>query len=198
MDGFLKKKNKIWRGQMYSETRYSLILWLEKELPKITGDVLNIAAGGWLIPKQLLTNSKLGKYFTYDQKFYGDSKNPVKMYGDAHQLPKKWDNRWDCVIMNQALECMKNPFIVIKEMYRVLKPGGTILIDTPFAVSWFGYGAYPDTLKKKFPVKDYWRITPQGLEMLLMDAGFKKEKIAIETSGPNKWDCYCVMAKAIK
>jgi len=198
VDGYKKEKKNLWRKNYYSDTRYSVIKWLEKELPKIEGDVLNVAAGGWPVPKMLLTNPKLGKYFTFDKKLYGDSKNPVNKYGDAHSLPPEWNNRWDCVMMNQALECMKNPFTVTREIYRVLKPGGVALIDTPFNVSWFGYGAYPDTLKKKFPVEDFWRITPQGLEMLLIEAGFKKEKITIETSGPNKWDCHCVMVKAIK
>lgn len=198
MDGYKKEKKHKWRGNMYSDTRYAVIKWLERELPKITGDVLNIAAGGWPVPEQLLTNPKRGKYFTVDKKHYGDSKNPVRKYCDAHALPPEWTERWDCVMMNQALECMVNPFTVLSEMYRVLKPGGVCLIDTPFNVSWFGYGAYPDTLKKKFPVDDYWRITPQGLELLFNQAGFKRKNITIETSGPNTWDPYCIMGKAVK
>ena len=54
MDGHPNKKNKKYNGQMYSETRFAVIKWLEKELPLITGDVINISAGNWDVPKNFL------------------------------------------------------------------------------------------------------------------------------------------------
>jgi SAM-dependent methyltransferase len=179
---------------MYSETRYAVIKWLERELPNITGDVLNVAAGGWPVPKQLLTNPKLGKYFTYDQKFYGDGKNPVNKYGDVHDMPKEWTNRWDCVICNQSIECFENPVKAMSEMRRVLKPGGVLLIDAPFNYRWFGESSFPGKKPKLHRVYDYWRITRDGWELLTKD--FKSVKI--DRSGPNKWDPYCYMVKCIK
>ncbi len=137
MDGHPNPKNCKWRGQMYSATRYAVIKWLEKELPSISGDVLSVAAGGWPVPKQLLDFKKVKKYTTFDKKFYGDGKNPVDVYGDVHAMPKDWDNKWDCVICNQAIECFKNPFKAISEMHRVLKPGGVLLIDAPYNYRWF-------------------------------------------------------------
>jgi SAM-dependent methyltransferase len=194
MDGYPNKKSKSWRGNMYSETRYAVIKWLERELPNVTGEVLNVAAGGWPVPKQLLDPKKVTKYTTYDQKFYGDGKNPVDIYGDVHSLPKKWTNKWDCVICNQAIECFKNPFKAMEEMHRVLKIGGVILIDFIFAYRWFGYGSFPGHKPKKHRVYDYWRFTRDGVELLMED--FKNVKI--ERTGPEKWNAYCYMAKGIK
>lgn len=194
MDGHPIPKSKKWRGQVYSETRYAVIKWLERELPSVTGDVLNIAAGGWPVPKQLLTNPGVKSYVTYDQKFYGDSKNPVSEYGDVHSMPKDWTNKWDCVICNQAMECFSNPFKAISEMYRVLKPGGVLYIDAPFNYRWFGEGSFPGKSPKKHRVYDYWRISRDGWELLTKDFS----KVIIEDSGPNKWDPYTYMIKAIK
>jgi hypothetical protein len=53
MDGHPNPKTKKWKGNLYSETRHAVIEWLSKELPEITGDVLNVAAGNWPIPKRL-------------------------------------------------------------------------------------------------------------------------------------------------
>jgi len=194
MDGHPNPKTCKWRGQMYSETRYAVIKWLERELPTVTGDVLNVAAGGWPVPKQLLDPKKITKYVTYDQKFYGDGKNPVDVYGDVHDMPKEWTNKWDCVICNQAIECFKNPFKAMEELYRVLKVGGVLYIDAPFNYRWFGESSFPGKKPKRHRVYDYWRITRDGWEMLTT----KFRTVKIERSGPNKWDPYCYMIKCVK
>lgn len=194
MDGDPNPKKCKWRGEMYSETRYAVIKWLEKELPNISGDVLNVAAGGWPVPKQLLDFKKVTKYVTYDQKFYGDGKNPVEVYGDVHSMPKEWTNKWDCVICNQAIECFKNPFKAVSEMRRVLKTGGVLLIDAPFNYRWFGESSFPGKKPKKYRVHDYWRITRDGWELLMSDF----RNVRIDRSGPNKWDPYVYMIKGVK
>lgn len=194
MDGHPNPKNCKWRGQMYSETRYAVIKWLERELPKVTGDVLNVAAGGWPIPKMLLTNPKVNSYVTYDQKFYGDGKNRVNVHGDVHAMPDDWTNKWDCIICNQAIECFKDPAGAMSELRRVLKKGGVLFIDAPFNYRWFGEGSFPGKKPKPYRVYDYWRITRDGWELLTED--FKD--VRIERSGPNKWDPYGYMVKCIK
>lgn len=194
MDGHPNPKSKTYRGRQYSETRYAIIKWLEKELPKIKGEVLNVAAGGWEVPKQLLDMKQVTKYTTFDKKFYGDGKNQVDVYGDVHNMPKEWTNKWDCVICNQAIECFENPAKAMDEFYRVLKPGGILLVDAPFNYRWFGEGSFPGQKVKKHKVYDYWRITRDGWDLLTK----KFTKTTVERSGPNKWDPYTYMVKCIK
>jgi SAM-dependent methyltransferase len=194
MDGYPAPKTKKWRGQLYSETRYAVILWLERELPNVTGDVLNVAAGGWPVPKQLLTNPGLGKYVTFDKKFYGDSKNPVDVYGDVHNMPKDWTDKWDCVICNQSAQSFHDLPKAISEMRRVLKPGATLLLDCNFCYRWFGEGSFPGKKPKKHRVYDYWRPTKDGWELLTKDFS----NVKIECSGPNVWSPYCYFIKAVK
>ena len=190
MDGYPNKKSKIWKKQAYSETRYAVIKWLERELPNITGDVLNVASGMWPVPKQLLTNPKLGKYTTYDKKKYGSSKNTVDVYGSAEDMPVEWTNKWDCVLCNQAIECFENPFKAMEEMYRVLKPGGVLLIDAPFNYREFCVGSWKDP---KQGAPDYWRITSDGWKILTKQ--FSTVKIeGFGGTGPHDRYVYCVRA----
>jgi SAM-dependent methyltransferase len=197
MDGYLKKKTNLWRKNYYSDTRYSVICWWEKELPKLHGSVLNVSAGNSEIPKMLMDMKNITKYTTFDKKLYSSSKNICDVYGDVHNMPFK-DEEYDNVINSQSLECYENPFLAVQNMYRVLKKGGVLLIDTPYNYSHFGHGSTPDSLKQKIPVSDYWRITFQGMKLLLLQAGFAENNIYVEHSGPTNWDYFCVMGKAIK
>lgn len=188
MDGYPNKKSKVYQGQAVSETRYAVIQWLERELPKLTGDVLIVSAGNWDVPKKLLKNAKVK---TMDKATYGGSGNNVDFVGDVHTLPADWTNKWDAVISNQAMECYENPFKAMDELYRILKPNGVLLIDCPFNYRWFGGDSWE---KPKKDVKDYWRITEDGWRLLIKN--FKSTQI--EHSGPNKYDPFTYMVKAVK
>lgn len=191
MDGFPLPKNKTWRGETVSETRYYVNTWLEKELPLISGKIINIGAGGSLTPKKLLDKSKVTKYITFDQKYYGDSKNPVDVIGSVEKMPEEWTNHWDVVICVETLECVSNPFRAMEEIHRILKSKGTLLLTVPFNYRFFGEGT--GLPKKKNPVKDYWRFTRDGLLFLAKDFG----KVKIEGfggSGEHDKFVYCMWA----
>lgn len=49
---------------------------------------------------------------------------------DAHSLDIQ-DNLFDCVVSNQMLEHLDEPSVVIKEMLRVIKPGGRLVVTVP-------------------------------------------------------------------
>jgi ubiquinone/menaquinone biosynthesis C-methylase UbiE len=126
-----------------------------------------------------------------DRATYGGHTNNVDIVGDVHSLPVEWGNKWDAVVSNQAAECYENPFKAMDELYRVLKPGGILLIDCPYNHVFFGNGAGTGVKKD---VKDYWRITEDG--WILLTKKFKDVKI--EHSGPNKYDPYVYMVRGVK
>jgi SAM-dependent methyltransferase len=67
------------------------------------------------------------------------------------------DGSIDVVLCTQVLEHIKQPGAVIAEIWRILKPGATLLLSVPGIFPQHGYPG------------DYWRYMPQGLEWLLRD-----------------------------
>lgn len=66
----------------------------------------------------------------------------------------------DCVLSTQVLEHVPNPQLYLQEAYRVLKPGGTLILSTHGM-----YRYHPDPA-------DYWRWTIEGLRLEISRGGF--------------------------
>jgi SAM-dependent methyltransferase len=69
-------------------------------------------------------------------------------------------NFFDVIFLCEVLEHTKNPFLVVNEINRILKPGGFLFVTTPFNFRIHG------------PLPDNWRFTIHGLREL-----FSKMKI---------------------
>lgn len=90
----------------------------------------------------------------------------VDVVGDAHALPFE-DGEFQIVLCTEVLEHLHTPEDAVSEMFRVLKPGGKVILTTRFI----------------FPLHDtphdYFRYTKYGLEHLFRD--FKDIEIKEET-----------------
>jgi SAM-dependent methyltransferase len=84
----------------------------------------------------------------------------------------------DIVISGQCLEHVKNPFLAVAEMARILKAGGLMVLIAPF--SWEIH---------RYPL-DCWRFCPDGMEQLMEDAGVR----ALVTDISER-DCYALGVK---
>ncbi len=82
--------------------------------------------------------------------------NKVKpeVHGDARTLPFA-DQSFDGVLCSQVLEHVDRPETVVREMFRILKPGGVGLISVPFF-----YNLHMEP-------HDYFRFSPYGIKELL-------------------------------
>lgn len=94
----------------------------------------------------------------------------LDILGDGSRLPMK-PNSFHTVIMSELLEHIPLPRVIdcLKEAQRVLKPGGSLLLSTPFV-----YPLHGDA--------DFQRISSTALTTLLTEAGFS-QIIAIQGGG---------------
>jgi SAM-dependent methyltransferase len=73
--------------------------------------------------------------------------------GDALALPFE-AARFDCLLASEVMEHLSDPFLFAREMDRVLKPGGTVILTVPFMFHQHG------------DPHDFWRPTSRALAEL--------------------------------
>jgi SAM-dependent methyltransferase len=84
--------------------------------------------------------------------------------GFLHEMPIE-DEIFDAVLCTQVLEHLEWPRESVKEMHRVIKPGGKLYITAPMAQN-----------EHQVPY-DFFRYTSYGLESICKNAGFHDIKI---------------------
>jgi SAM-dependent methyltransferase len=118
--------------------------------------------GGRIQPYRSLINGRPSLYVAVDLL-----QTPlVDIVGNAAQLPLRNDC-FDLVLCTQMLEYAAEPRKVIAEIYRVLKPGGYLLLSAP--------AVHPQDSDR-----DSWRFLPGALRELLVE--FSAVDIAPEGS----------------
>jgi len=104
------------------------------------------------------------------------------LHTDIESLPFENDSI-DAIICLEVLEHVKNPFKAADEIKRVLKPGGLLLLTTPFLLGYHGksknYSDKETHSHAEYP--DFWRFTHEGLEYLFKD--FSSIKVEV-MNGP--------------
>lgn len=79
--------------------------------------------------------------------------------GDIHHLPFP-DNSVDAIVCIAVLEHVEEPQQAVREIYRVLKPGGYAFIYAPFLFYYHPLNGY---------YQDYYRFTYDGMKYLTKD-----------------------------
>lgn len=121
-----------------------------------TGYTLDIGAGN--SPYRFLCNDE--KYISMDIS----KKKNVNIVADAHILPFK-NETFDTVLCLLMLEHTKKPHKIIKEINRILKPSGTLILAVPHI-----------TYLHDEP-NDYYRFTKYGLKYMCEECRMQAKEI---------------------
>jgi SAM-dependent methyltransferase len=143
----------------------SLLYDLKKELTPehIKGKLLDAGAGK--LPYRHLVKDLCSEYQSIDfQKTHPD----LTYVGDVQKMPIG-DSLFDTVLCVEVLEHVPDPSAALAEIYRVLKPGGRLVLTIPHLMYMHN------------EPHDYYRYTKYGLTYLLNKAGFSI--ITIKPSG---------------
>lgn len=81
----------------------------------------------------------------------------VDLVADAHDMHMVDDNSIDCVITISTLEHVRYPQKVVREIFRILKPGGIVYVSVPFM---FPFHSDP---------YDFYRFSSDGVRILCED-----------------------------
>lgn len=133
---------RIWSNHF---SRGNLHAWVRQQRAGIEGSVLNVGAGGEIGPL-------VEKCLSIDI----DPRRGPDIVADACDLRAVFeDERFDAVFLIEVLEHVGEPQKAVAELWRVLKPGGKLVLSVPYI---FEIHDAP---------YDFWRFTEHGLQRLL-------------------------------
>lgn len=146
--GLLTDPNYFSRKELYTA--------IQNNSKYISGKVLDFGCG--TKPYQKLFNAD--QYIGVEIDIPGEYKDKRIIYYDGKHIPFE-DKAFDSLISSEVFEHVVNIDEIVKELNRVLKPGGNALITVPFV--------YP---RHCWP-NDYRRYTYEGIKNLLTSNGFE-------------------------
>jgi SAM-dependent methyltransferase len=147
-------------------------LWkaIQEVAPDLQGDLLDVGCGRKPYKKLFNVSSYTG--MDIENPGHSHQGEDIDVFYDGKTFPFQ-DNAFDSILCNQVLEHVFNPESFLKEINRVLKPGGKILLSVPFV--W-------DEHEQPF---DYARYSTFGLNHLFNNAGLEivKHKKTVNNMG---------------
>ena len=128
---------------------------VEKDLKKINLKKYKrvLVVGSGKDPYRNLFSEDIEEYVRFDIEPHDGLTDVI---GDIHEAPFD-DNSFDCIFAIEVMEHLENPFLFKKEIKRMLKKGGSMVLTVPFI-----FHMHADPF-------DYWRPTKMALSELFDD-----------------------------
>jgi SAM-dependent methyltransferase len=144
--------------------RESLLNAAKELQTRISGDVIDLGCGDMPYKKLLMSSGKITSYKGVDIKSDIYNKIPPDYFWDGQTIPLN-DNSADWVIATEFFEHYFDTQSILKEIKRVLRPGGKIFFTVPFV---WNYHETP---------YDEYRFTKYSLEKHFLKADFSNIEI---------------------
>ena len=144
------------RGQPVD--RFYIDRFMEREAAAIRGAVLEIE-------NRIYTRRFGGSRVTSSDVLYRFEGDPrATMAGDLADAPHVAADRFDCIILMHTLQYIFDAPAALRTCWRILKPGGTLLVVVPFISQY--------SVKDRSLFGEYWRFSRMALgRMLAADFG---------------------------
>lgn len=144
-------KHKYPADTIYRKKIREFVLQVASEYD-LCGPIVDIGSG-FRSNEPEVCNSYLYDFYTVDI----DPKMKADFILDAMALPDEWADLFSTVVCTELLEHVPRPWQVIREIRKILKPRGRLILTVPFWVP----------IHEKRQLIDYWRFTSKGVLELL-------------------------------
>jgi SAM-dependent methyltransferase len=147
--------------------RYYIDNFLQKEAASIQGRVLEIGDNAYTLQYG-------GTAISQSDVLHIDATNPQATFvGDLSNAPHIPNNAFDCLILTQTLQFIYDFRNALHTCYRILKPGGTLLLTVP-GITPLDQGQWRDIW--------YWSFTDKALCRLFAET-FPMGSVEISSFG---------------
>lgn len=146
--------------------RKSILRALQENLPDFKGRLLDVGCGKMPYKDYIFKHSPITEYVGLDIEtaIKYDARVRADFSWDGVTMPFEKE-AFDTIMATEVLEHCPAPDVTLKEVMRVLKPGGRFFFTTPFLWN-----------LHEVPFDEY-RYTPFSMERLLRDAGFRQVQV---------------------
>ena len=165
----LEPLSRVWGGDRgLPIDRYYIEEFLAANAECIRGRVLEIGDDGY---SRRFGGENVGSREVLSSE--GDGTG-ITWKSDLTDAPEVPDSRFDCIVLTQTLQFIPDATAAIDTLYRILAPGGTLLLTVP--------GISHSTVADSRRWADYWRFTPSSVRWLLTKQ-FSDEGLEVNAAG---------------
>jgi SAM-dependent methyltransferase len=138
-----------------------------KHIERLSGVVYDLGCGTRPFEQEIRQHAQSYIGVDWEYSYHGRHADILADLGKPLPVP---DAAADAVVALSVLEHLREPEQMLREAFRILRPGGLLYVGVPFQ---WGVHEAPH---------DYYRFTRHGLEYLLRKAGFVSVEVE-ENSG---------------
>jgi 2-polyprenyl-3-methyl-5-hydroxy-6-metoxy-1,4-benzoquinol methylase len=154
------------------------------------GRVLDFGAGTGHLAQRLVESGRFETVDAADIVDYGaePAVGVHWIFSDLNERLPVAEGTYDLVVAAEVIEHLENPRFLAREWFRILRPGGVVLVSTPNNESWrslislLARGHYTAFTGDNYPahINAFLR---KDLERILTEAGFRDVDLAFTDSG---------------